>query len=645
MKQSKYLNILYSKFDTTEEIVTELINLETILNLPKGTELYISDIHGEYDAFLHILKTGAGNVKEKIYDTFKNTKTENERNDLTLLVAYPKQILKRIELQLNSRQLKDWYYTTILDLLKLIKFCSSKYSRSKLRKALPQEYAYTIEELLYLDTNSRNKNDYYQKIISKLISLQIVQPFIIGLGNSIQRLVIDHLHVVGDIFDRGLHADKVMDTLLTYHSIDIQWGNHDILWLGGYAGSKACLITLLRIATRYNYLYDLEKSYGINLRPLFIFSDTNYNSNSAFCPHSKNKNFQHENDLLLEKVHQALTIIQFKLEGQIIKRRPDFDMSDRLLLQKINYQENIIKINNTWHSLNNSCFQTIDLNTPYLLNEEEQYVVDTLLSSFQKSEKLQRHMQFLLDKGSMYSVYNNHLLFHGCIPLTKDGDFLSMKLENKEFKGKALLDQFEYYIRKGCQNKKMNTDYYTDIIWYSWTGKKSPLFGRHNMTTFERYFINDKTLHIEEKNPYYYLREDPNICHKILHAFKLNDKNSKIINGHTSIKVKAGETPLKANGKLIVIDGGLAKAYQETTGIAGYTLLNNSYGFQLVTHHPFESIDKLLDTRYDKTVIKKVIDKELKRLLIKDTSIGKQIIEQCRDLENLLKYIKDEIPN
>ena len=641
MKDSKYYDLLFSQFKTKSNVLTELINLEAILNLPKGTEHYMSDIHGEAEAFKHILRSGAGNVKEKVRDLFGRQWNSQQIIRMSLLIYYPEKGIEEMLSQLSEDQHHAWYQQTIISLVELVKYCGAKYTHSKLRKTFPPNYVYIIEELIYNDATLNEKKNYYHAIIKKQIELNQAQALIIGLARMIQRLVVDHLHIVGDIFDRGSEPDQVMDILVEYHSLDIQWGNHDILWLGAYCGSKACLATLLRIASRYDYLYKIEQAYALNLRPLFLFADHVYERNAVFAPKRSNTGRKDDEESLaeLEKVHQALTIIQFKLEGQIIKRRPEFEMEDHLLLEKIDVANNRIFLDDTWYDLEGSCFQTVDINDPYRLTDKEEQLLDVLMKSFQNCEKMQRHMKLLLRKGSMYLVYNQHLLFHGCIPLTKEGEFLPLTLNGESFEGKALLDQLEYHIRESAKHPKIEDDLHTDIIWYTWGGKKSPLFGKDKMTTFERYFIADKEKHIEEQNPYYILREQEETCRKILNAFGLEDEHSCIINGHTPVKVCKGETPVKAGGKLIVIDGGLSKAYQKSTGIGGYTLLNNSYGFQIVTHQPFISVDHLFETMEDNISLKSIIDKQSDRIYIKDTTIGEKLKEQSYDLEQLLIYL------
>lgn len=641
MKDSKYYDLLFSQFKTKSNVLSELVNLEAILHLPKGTEHYMSDIHGEAEAFKHILKSGAGNIKEKINDLFGSHMNSQEIIHLSLLIYYPEKGMKEILSQLKQSEYDCWYQQTIISLIELTKYCAAKYTRSKLRKALPQNFVYIIEELIYNDATLNEKKNYYHAIIKKQIELNQAQGLIISLAHTIQRLVVDHLHIVGDIFDRGSDPDQVMDILIDYHSLDIQWGNHDILWLGANCGSKACLATLLRIAARYGYLDKIEQAYGLNLRSLFSFAEQVYERNAIFTP-KQNKDtaeLADENLVELEKVHQALAIIAFKLEGQIIRRRPEFEMDNRLLLEKIDYTNQRVLLDQQWHQLRGSCFQIVDINNPYQLTEKEEQVLDVIMNSFLHSEKMQRHMKLLLRKGSMYLIYNQHLLFHGCIPLTSNGEFLPLLLNGETFKGRALLDYLEYHIRQSACSPQITDDFHTDLLWYVWSGKKSPLFGKEKMTTFERYFILDKETHQENKNPYYRLREEEDVCLKILKEFGLQSKKSSIINGHTPVKVCKGETPVKANGKSIVIDGGMSKAYQESTGIAGYTLLNNSFGFQIVTHQPFISVEHLFQTNEDNISVKRVIDQKLERTYIKDTTIGTKLKEQSHDLEQLLIYL------
>ncbi|WP_394556481.1 fructose-1,6-bisphosphatase [Priestia aryabhattai] len=637
---TKYLDLLAQKYDTEEKVVTEIINLEAILHLPKGTEHFVSDLHGEYQAFQHVLRNGSGNVKEKIKDLFKNVLSDKEINEFATLVYYPEEKLPLIKAQFrNKRELYEWYKEIIDRMLNLISYASSKYTRSKLRKALPDQFVYIIEELLYKTDEFTNKEQYYTKIVQQIISLGQADKLIIGLAYTTQRLVVDHLHVVGDIYDRGPEPDKIMDTLINYHSVDIQWGNHDVLWLGAFAGSKVCLANIIRICARYDNLDIIEDVYGINLRPLLNLAEKYYDDNPAFRPKvsSSDKLSDHER-LQITKIHQAIAMIQFKLESPIIKRRPFFNMSERLLLEKIDYDKNEITIYGNTYQLENSCFATINPAQPDQLLEEEEQVMERLLLSVQHSEKLARHMKFLMKKGSLYLKYNGNLLIHGCIPLDEEGNMEKMTIEDKTYAGRNLLDVFEHYLQEAFAHPEETDDLATDMVWYLWTGEYSSLFGKRAMTTFERYFISDKATHKEKKNPYYYLRENEEVCRNILEEFKLNPDHGHIINGHTPVKEIEGENPVKANGKMIVIDGGFSKAYQSTTGIAGYTLLYNSYGMQLVAHKHFNSKEEILLAGTDVLSVKRLVDKELERKMVLETNIGEELLKEISILKDLRKY-------
>ena len=561
-----------------QTIVTELINLEAILNLPKDTELYLSDIHGEFAAFDYILRSCAGNLKLKITECFKEQLNDSEINQLTLLITYPEEAIQYPRHYPFYN--KDYQERVIRQLITLLGFVSTKYTRSKVRKKFPEEYAYILEEFIYTDLQYSDQADYFKNMIHYLIELDEAFPFILKVAPVIQNLIIDHIHIVGDIFDRGKEADLVMERICELPSLDIQWGNHDLLWMGSYAGNAACLCHLLRIATRYQYLYDIEKAYGINLRPLFLFAEKTYHANPAFTPKGK----LDADQLILEQVHQALSILQFKLEGQIATRRPD-----------------------------------------------------SLMYSFQHSLKMKKHMSFLMKHGSMYLIYNQHLLYHGCIPLAQSGELINFTVGNDSYQGAELLNFFEKHLKESFQNLDSHEDFATDLSWYAWCGPFSPLFGKHKMTTFERYFIKDKKTHLERKNAYYRYRDSEKICQLILKAFGLNPEFSRIINGHTPVKTTKGESPVRGNGHLFVIDGGLSKDYQKQTGIAGYSLLNNSYGFQIVTHQPFISTDYLFNQQTDMNAIKRVIDKVAKRTLIKDTTIGREIQVKKQKLQSQLQ--------
>lgn len=635
--KSRYLDLLAEQFNNKEELATEIINLESILELPKGTEHFVSDLHGEFQSFQHVLRNGSGNVRSKINDIFQDTLTRKEINEFAALVYYPEEKLNLIKNSFNSKsELNEWYITTINRLIKLITYASSKYTRTKLRKSLPKNYVFIIEELLYKSNKYNNKKSYYDKLINQIIDLEQSDDLIIGLSFTVQHLVVNHLHVVGDIYDRGPDPDKIMETLINYPSVDIQWGNHDVLWIGAYAGSKVCLANLLRICARYDNLDIIEDAYGINLRPLLTLAEKYYDgTNKAFKP----KNSEGLSDRELEqitKIHQAIAIIQFKLEAPIIKRRPNFEMEERLVLESIDYDKNEATLYGKTYPLEHTCFQTIDPENPNQLIDEEIEVMDKLLLSVQQSEKLKRHMTFLMQKGTLYLPYNGNLLIHGCIPVDEHGEMESMTIDGVKYYGRELLDHFEAYVRQSFDHKDIQDDLATDLVWYLWTGKYSSLFGKRAMTTFERYFIADKSAHKETKNPYYHLREDVDMCKKMLKNFGLDPEQGHIINGHTPVKEIDGENPIKADGKMIVIDGGFSKAYQSTTGIAGYTLLYNSFGMQLVAHQHFNSKNHVLLNGADELSIRRVVDKELQRKKIRDTNTGHEIQAQIDILKELM---------
>lgn len=638
---NKYLDLLAKKYDCEEKVATEIINLESILNLPKGTEHFVSDLHGEYQAFQHVLRNGSGNVKRKIKDCFTDRLSEHQVNEFATLVYYPEDKLPLVTGQLSTKEAIDtWYAETIRQLIELVSFCSTKYTRSKVRKALPEHFVYIIEELLYKNDEFSNKRQYYMKIIQRIISLGQADKLIIGMAYTIQRLVVDHLHVVGDIYDRGPDPDKIMDTLMTYHSVDIQWGNHDVLWIGAFAGSKVCLANIIRICARYDNLDIIEDVYGLNLRPLLNLAERYYDDNPAFRPKlNESEGHVSEQEIIqITKMHQAIAMIQFKLESPIIRRRPDFHMENRLVLERVNYTNETIEINGHNYPLRNACFATIDRTHPDRLLEEEQEVIDKLLFSVQHSEKLSRHMNFLMRKGHLYLKYNGNLLIHGCIPLNSDGGMKKMEINGENYAGRGLLDKFESMLHEGFKHLDVTDDLATDMIWYLWTGENSSLFGKKEMTTFERYFIAEKQTHHEAKNPYYSLRENEDICRKILKEFHLNPDQGHIINGHTPVEEKNGENPIKANGKMIVIDGGFSKAYQPKTGIAGYTLLYNSYGMQLVAHKRFTSKADVLKYGTDVLSVKRVVDREVKRKKVLETNTGKELLQQISVLNHLLDY-------
>ncbi|MBU3104366.1 fructose-1,6-bisphosphatase [Clostridium gasigenes] len=640
----KYLKLLSKEYSTIAKAATEIINLEAILNLPKGTEHFLADIHGEYEPFVHILKNGSGAIKVKIEEVFGNSLMDCEKKSLATLVYYPEQKLEKVLKE--ETDMKSWYKINLYRLIELCRKVSSKYTRSKVRKALPKDFSYIIEELLHEDADDNDKHGYYDKIINTIIEIDRSKEFIIALSNLIQRLVIDRLHIIGDIYDRGPRPDIIVDTLIDYHSVDIQWGNHDILWMGAASGNTACIANVLRIAARYSNLDVIEDIYGISLLPLANFALKYYKNDSCseFMPKSiDNNNYETE---LISKMHKAITIIQFKLEYEIIIRRPEFKMNHRLLLDKINYTNGTIDLNGVTYELSDKEFPTINSTKPFKLTSEEKKLIDKLQILFINSDKLQKHIAFIFNKGSIYLAYNSNLLFHGCIPLNKDKTFKSITLDGKEYEGKKLLDKFESLAREGYFNNRGSLEklYGMDIMWYLWTGECSSLFGKEDMATFERYFIKDKATHVEKKNSYYDFRDCEEMCNLIFNEFGLNQSESRIINGHVPVKSKLGENPIKCNGKLIVIDGGFSKAYRNQTGLAGYTLIYNSYGLQLISHQPFKSIEDTFKKEIDRVSSMEIVEK-LDRKKVGDTDVGKELKNQIKDLKLLLRAYRKGLIN
>ncbi len=635
----KYLRLLAKQYPTIAKTATEIINLEAIMNLPKGTEHFLSDVHGEYSAFEQVLRNGSGVVKRKIRDIFGTELDDAEINSLSTLIYYPEEKMDLIAEELED--MHDWYRTTLFRLIEFCQYVASKYTRSKVRKAMPEDFAYILEELLQENYNEDDKKMYYEEIIQHIISLDRAEEFISALSRLIQQLVVDHLHIVGDVYDRGPYPDKIMDTLMNYHSVDFQWGNHDILWMGAASGSKVCAANVIRISARYLNLDILEDSYGISLRPLALFADEIYHDDPCTYFHPKNEDgaeYSNAEITQIARMHKAIAIIQFKLEGEIIARHKEFKMEHRLLLNFIDYQTGTIRLKGQEYDLLDTNFPTIDLANPYQLTSAEKELIEKITAAFKNCRRLQKHVQFLYAKGSMFLTYNGNLLYHGCIPLHEDGSFMAMELRNKNYSGRVLLEQFEILTREayvrpaGTKEKK----YACDIIWYLWTGAISSLFGKSEMTTFERYFIADKTTHTEEKNPYYKLRNEEVICQQILEEFGLDADCGHIINGHTPVKENKGESPIKADGKMLVIDGGFAKAYHKKQNLAGYTLLFNSYGLQLVSHQPFTTKEDAIKNETDILSTRQVIEMEINRKRVKDTDIGKQLNTQAEDLKKLL---------
>ena len=643
-EELKYLNLLSEKFPTIQHVCTEIINLKAILNLPKGTEHFLSDLHGEYESFLHILKNASGVIKTKIDETFDTCMTSKEKRKLATLIYYPEEKLALIKKE--TRDLNEYYKITLYRLIEICKVVASKYSRSKVRKAMPKDYEYIIDELLHANDNSYNKEYYYNQIINTIIDLDRADAFIIAISKLIQRLAVDHLHIIGDIYDRGPGPHIIIDELMKYHSIDIQWGNHDIIWMGAASGSHACVFNVLRICARYNNLDILEDGYGINIRPLTEFAMEEYSKENGdiFKPQNSEK-IENKADIdLLTKIQKAVAIIQFKLEAEVIKRNPEFDMEERLLLDKINYDTYEIELGGKKYKLKDTYFPTIDPKDPYKLTEKELNVVNKLVKGFENSEKLQEHIKFLYAKGNIYKVYNDNLLIHGCIPMDLEGNFISGTIKGEHLKGKKYLDYIERIARQGYFADKNSEDrkYGEDYLWYLWCGANSPIFCKNAMKTFERYFLDDKSLKEERKNAFYELSQNEDQCIKILEEFGINKENGHIISGHVPVKLGKGESPIKANGKLLIIDGGLSKSYQKVTGIAGYTLIYSSYGLTLAEHEPFTSTEDAIIKETDLHSFTRIVEK-VERKRISDTDIGKELREQIEDLEKLLEAYKSGI--
>lgn len=635
----KFLRLLSESFPTIGATTREIINLKAILNLPKGTEHFLTDIHGEYYAFNHVLKNGSGVIKDKIEDIFGDTLEEKFKRQLATVIYYPEKKVNLIQ-ELGT-DMDSWYRVTIFRLIEVCKVASSKYTTSKVRKALPDEFSYIIQELLHEKESSDNKKEYVKNIITTIIELDRAKEFVIAISELIQRLTIDVLHIVGDIYDRGPLPHRIMDRLINYHSVDIQWGNHDILWMNAAAGHVGAIANVVRICSRYSNTDILEDVYGINLLPLATFAMAAYKDDPCkeFIP---KESHNIKTDSLMSKIHKAISIIQFKVESQIIKNNPHFKMEDRILLDKINYEEGTITINGKTYELIDKNFPTIDPKDPLKLTQSEEEIIEKLRKSFIHSEKLQEHIKFLFAKGSMYLKYNSNLLFHGCLPVDKNGDFVKVELCGKTLSGKTYLQELDRICREGYFNKTNleAREKSTDLMWYLWCGPNSPLFGKDAMKTFERYFTVEKELHKEIKNPYYTFCNDPNFIDKIFREFGLNPESSHVINGHVPVKEKKGESPIKADGKLIVIDGGFAKAYQSQTGLAGYTLIYNSYGLKLVSHEPFQNVNNAIENCIDIHSSTRIVKKVLQRKMVKDTDIGKNLKIQIADLYDLLDAYK-----
>ena len=635
-----YLNLLSQSFPTIAAASTEIINLEAILNLPKGTEHFLADIHGESEAFQHILKNASGNIKRKVNDLFGNSIRETEIKEMCSLIYYPEQKLELIKA--SEQDIVDWYHITIHQLVKVCRDVSSKYTRSKVRKSLPADFAYIIEELLHERIDDTNKTAYVNVIVDTIISTGRADDFIVALARVIQRLAIDQLHILGDIYDRGPGAHIIMDEMMKYHSWDIQWGNHDILWMGACAGNDACICNVLRLSLRYANLATLEDGYGINLVPLATFAMETYKNDDCleFMPKLlKDNDMDQKNRYLIAQMHKAISVIQFKKEAEIFKRRKEWQMEDRCLLEHIDYQKGTCRIQGKEYDMRSCHFPTIDPANPNKLTEEEETLMCKLHHSFAVSEKLHKHIRALLSHGCMYAIYNSNLLYHASIPLNDDGSLKEVELyQGERYSGRALMQQIGQTIRSAFENdtEKEEKKFAIDYFLYLWCGKDSPLFDKSKMATFERYFLNDKETFKEEKGNYYKLRDDETVCDRILDAFGVKGENRHIINGHVPVHASSGENPIKANGKLMVIDGGFSEAYHKETGIAGYTLVYHSRGFQLVQHEPFTSARDAIEKCTDIKSTTQIVEMSAHRMLVADTDMGEELRSQIVDLKELL---------
>ncbi len=643
-QELKYLKNMAKLYPSIASAATEIINLKAILSLPKGTEHFMTDIHGEYLQFQHILKNGSGAINRKIEEEFGYSISVEEKRSLATLIYYPEQ--KLVQLLGGRDDIEDWYKVTLYQLIRVCKRSAFKYTRSKVRKALPDDFAYVIEELLLGRESVVDQEQYYSEIINSVIETGRARELVIALCNLIRRLVVDHLHVVGDIFDRGPYPDRVMDALMHHHSVDIQWGNHDVSWIGAASGNPALICTVIRISAKYGNLNLLEDSYGINLVPLARLAMEVYANDSCerFSLDYREDNYDVRDVALDEKMHKAITVMQLKLEGQIIKRHPEYAMDNRLLLDKIDTKLGQVIIDGKEYDLLDENFPTIDWNNPYELSPLEQEVMDRLTYAFVNCDKLQEHIRFLLSKGSLYKVYNGNLLYHGCVPMNPDGTFTQVEVFGKKYAGKELYDILESYVRKGYYSKSPEEKKRgLDTMWFLWQHRNSPVYGKDKMTTFERYFVEEKGAYKEPKNLYYSMMNNEDIVNRILLEFGLSGDDAHIINGHIPIEVKHGESPIKCNGKLLIIDGGFSKAYQKVTGIAGYTLVYNSHGLVLVAHEPFESVEKVILADKDVVSHTQTVQSLTSRKLVADTDIGRAVQENIEDLEMLLKAYRDGV--
>ena len=621
MNDERYLELLAEKYPTEQAVSREIINLTAILSLPKGTEHFMSDLHGEYEAFCHILNNCSGVIREKVDLLFGETLSDFDREEICTLIYYPVEKLELVRKEGKNNE--EWYRATLGELIDIARLLSSKYTRSKVRKAMPKEYAYILDELIHVQKDEDdNQVVYHRNILDTLLELDNADEFIEVLAGLIKRLAVDHLHIVGDIFDRGACADRIMDLLMQYHSLDIEWGNHDILWMGAAAGSKACIATVVRNNLKYNNTKILENSYGISLRNLALFAEKIY-----------------PNEEPMKAALKAISVMLFKLEGQVILRNPDYNMTDKLLLHKVNVEKQTVEIDGTEYAIKEEAFPTVnfdsgDMEDIYQLSEEEEQVMEGLRMAFVNSIRLRQHIDFLYQRGSMYRIFNGNLLYHGCVPLDESGNLEGVAFGKKRYHGREYLDYAERIARRAWSKDARQKD--RDFMWYLWCGRKSPLSGR-NIKTFERTYVLDENTWFEQSNPYYKFYHEEKVCNMILHEFGLYSESSHIINGHTPVRTSKGEHPVRANGKLLVIDGGFCKSYHKTTGIAGYTLIFNSHGIRIKSHQPFQSVYAALTENKDIESKSELVETESERLMVRNTDIGAKIKEDIEGLKMLLR--------
>ena len=637
----RFLRLLADSFPTIADASTEIINLQAILNLPKGTEHFLADLHGEYKSFQHVLRNASGNIKRKVNDIFGNELRETEKKELCTLIYYPEEKLELVKA--NETDLDDWYHITIHQLVRVCRDVSSKYTRSKVRKSLPKDFSYIIQELLHERPDDVDKAAYVNVIIETIISTGRADDFIIAISHVIQRLVIDLLHILGDVYDRGPGAHDIMDTLGTYHNWDIQWGNHDILWMGACAGNAACVCNVIRLSLRYANLVTLEEGYGINMIPLATFAMEHYGNDPCeeFVPKTNGGSGEIDDKTrrLTAQMHKAITMIQFKVEAAIINRHPEWNMQDRILLNKIDYDRGVCVIDGKEYAMKSCCFPTVSPADPCKLTPEEQALIDKLTHSFTVNEKLHKHIRLMLTHGSLYTIINDNLLFHASVPLNPDGSLKEVELyKGLKFSGRELMNRIDRVVRSAFQNDTESNykNFAIDYFLYLWCGRDSVLFDKSKMATFERYFLKDKETYKEEKGNYFKLRDDEKVCDNILDAYGVTGRMRHIINGHVPVHVVSGENPIKANGKLMVIDGGFSQAYHKETGIAGYTLVYHSRGFQLVQHEPFTSTEDAILRGSDIKSTTQIVEMSVHRMLVADTDIGRELKRQVEELEKLL---------